>query len=79
MREAPGSNPGRAHILSEGDIESVTPTVLHRIIICSISGLVVKSIVAIDGPRVRFTADAFFFLSNSILFRHVKFNFFMSW
>jgi hypothetical protein len=24
----------------------------------SISGLVVKSIVAIDGPRVRFTADA---------------------
>ncbi|KAI1748398.1 hypothetical protein F4782DRAFT_361418 [Xylaria castorea] len=26
----------------------------------SISGLVVKSIVAIDGPRVRFTADAFF-------------------
>ena len=24
-----------------------------------ISGLVVKSIVAIDGPRVRFTADAF--------------------
>ena len=23
-----------------------------------ISGLVVKSIVAIDGPRVRFTADA---------------------
>ncbi|KAI0400964.1 hypothetical protein F4802DRAFT_582506, partial [Xylaria palmicola] len=30
----------------------------------SISGLVVKSIVAIDGPRVRFTANAFFtFLS----------------
>ncbi|KAI0403506.1 hypothetical protein F4802DRAFT_291793 [Xylaria palmicola] len=26
----------------------------------SISGLVVKSIVAIDGPRVRFTANAFF-------------------
>lgn len=25
----------------------------------SISGLVVKSIVAIDGPRVRFAADAF--------------------
>ncbi|KAI1129677.1 hypothetical protein F5Y10DRAFT_237731, partial [Nemania abortiva] len=29
---------------------------------CSISGLVVKSIVAIDGPRVRFTADASHFL-----------------
>ncbi|KAI0867383.1 hypothetical protein GGS24DRAFT_485850 [Hypoxylon argillaceum] len=28
----------------------------------SISGLVVKSIVAIDGPRVRFTADASFCL-----------------
>ena len=27
----------------------------------SVSGLVVKSIVAIDGPRVRFAADAFFF------------------
>jgi hypothetical protein len=26
--------------------------------IIGISGLVVKSIVAIDGPRVRFTADA---------------------
>jgi len=25
-----------------------------------ISGLVVKSVVAIDGPRVRFTADAIF-------------------
>ena len=25
----------------------------------SVSGLVVKSIVAIDGPRVRFAADAF--------------------
>ncbi|KAI0202873.1 hypothetical protein F4808DRAFT_60937 [Astrocystis sublimbata] len=35
-----------------------------------ISGLVVKSIVAIDGPRVRFTADAFFcncFLTNTFL------------
>ncbi|KAI1264922.1 hypothetical protein F5Y18DRAFT_388899 [Xylariaceae sp. FL1019] len=30
------------------------------IILVSISGLVVKSIVAIDGPRVRFTADASF-------------------
>ena len=27
--------------------------------VLSISGLVVKSIVAIDGPRVRFAADAF--------------------
>ncbi|KAI3319725.1 hypothetical protein HD806DRAFT_508817 [Xylariaceae sp. AK1471] len=30
-------------------------TIIHH---HSISGLVVKSIVAIDGPRVRFTADA---------------------
>ena len=28
----------------------------------SVSGLVVKSIVAIDGPRVRFAADALFLL-----------------
>ena len=28
----------------------------------SVSGLVVKSIVAIDGPRVRFAADAFWLL-----------------
>ena len=28
----------------------------------SVSGLVVKSIVAIDGPRVRFAADAFVLL-----------------
>ena len=28
-------------------------------IIEGISGLVVKSVVAIDGPRVRFTADAY--------------------
>lgn len=34
-----------------------TARVLTYNFIC-ISGLVVKSIVAIDGPRVRFTADA---------------------
>ena len=28
----------------------------------SVSGLVVKSIVAIDGPRVRFAADAWVYL-----------------
>ena len=33
-----------------------------RILITSVSGLVVKSIVAIDGPRVRFAADAFLLL-----------------
>jgi hypothetical protein len=32
-------------------------TIAHRLF-RSISGLVVKSVVAIDGPRVRFTADA---------------------
>ena len=31
----------------------------HHQQIRSVSGLVVKSIVAIDGPRVRFAADAF--------------------
>ena len=31
-------------------------------LITSVSGLVVKSIVAIDGPRVRFAADASCFL-----------------
>ena len=30
-----------------------------------VSGLVVKSIVAIDGPRVRFAADALSFLGPS--------------
>ena len=30
----------------------------HRLDSHSVSGLVVKSIVAIDGPRVRFAADA---------------------
>ena len=38
----------------------------------SVSGLVVKSIVAIDGPRVRFAADAYFFyyfiISNLFFF-----------
>ncbi|KAI1737681.1 hypothetical protein F4680DRAFT_427607 [Xylaria scruposa] len=40
----------------------------------SISGLVVKSIVAIDGPRVRFTADAYFiiFLLDRILIQCVQ-------
>jgi len=33
-------------------------TVVPRYQIRSVSGLVVKSIVAIDGPRVRFAADA---------------------
>jgi len=38
----------------------------------SVSGLVVKSIVAIDGPRVRFAADAFFdeIMSSLMLFGH---------
>jgi len=35
----------------------------------SVSGLVVKSIVAIDGPRVRFAADALF-LPWSRIFTH---------
>ena len=33
----------------------------------SASGLVVKSIVAIDGPRVRFAAGAFLFLFFSLI------------
>jgi len=39
-----------------------------------ISGLVVKSIVAIDGPRVRFTADAFFFRLYHNLFPETGMN-----
>jgi hypothetical protein len=34
----------------------------------SVGGLVVKSIVAIDGPRVRFPADANFFFSLQFIF-----------
>ena len=32
---------------------------IRKHLLHSVSGLVVKSIVAIDGPRVRFAADAF--------------------
>lgn len=35
----------------------------------SVGGLVVKSIVAIDGPRVRFPADASFFVVFFFSFR----------
>jgi len=46
----------------------------HTTVNSGVSGLVVKSIVAIDGPRVRFAADAievvrpFFFLLFSLFF-----------
>ncbi|KAI1486347.1 hypothetical protein F5X96DRAFT_242161 [Biscogniauxia mediterranea] len=40
----------------------------------SISGLVVKSIVAIDGPRVRFAADAVIFLFSFFFLFAVLFN-----
>ncbi len=36
----------------------VSPFSQHELPTDSVSGLVVKSIVAIDGPRVRFAADA---------------------
>ena len=41
------------------DITPVLSPLSHQSDEIGVSGLVVKSIVAIDGPRVRFAADAF--------------------
>ena len=57
----------------KGCVASNTPIPTHNVIKSNrVSGLVVKSIVAIDGPRVRFAADAIFSLVVAYPFRLLK-------
>ena len=59
-----------SHLITRSHVERLLGSSLCLIcqqILSSVSGLVVKSIVAIDGPRVRFAADAKMFLFFLVL------------